>query len=87
VFFNKDDHEFFFLLVSFGCVWHVRGCLPEKNNSYARCFQGNPHKLYIVMKKPKFILAFRLVLAHDLLQDRRTTNLKNPINKMFITLI
>ena len=25
----------------------LRGCPPEKKNIYKRCFQGNPHQLYI----------------------------------------
>ena len=31
---------------------NLRGCSPEKN-SYSRCFQENPHKLYINRKDMK----------------------------------
>jgi len=35
--------------LSFKVTSNLRECSPEKN-SYARCFQGNPHKLYINRK-------------------------------------
>ena len=58
---NKEDEtadgcnvKFWFITMTIICAAlkvtpNLRGCLPEKN-SYARCFLGNHHKLYINKK-------------------------------------
>ena len=42
----KTDHSMILLKIALKVTSNLRGCPPEKN-SYASCFQRNPHKLYI----------------------------------------